>query len=115
MAAITSANVTLIRSWEDGDRQSKFVQYQGVFDVVLSSQGGTAGDIPATAFGWTKIYAAICVRAIDNSAALAVIMPTVEVGDTGVLICDPENATDATRGNPTNYTGTVRLHLFGRK
>lgn len=115
MAAITSANVTLIRQWEVGDRQGKLVEICGVFDVALTAQGGTAGDIPATAFGWTKIFWAVCDRAIDGSAALSAVIPVVEVGDTGILTIDMENATDATRGNPTNYTGTIRVRMGGRR
>jgi hypothetical protein len=113
MAAVTASNVTLLRVIELGDKSSKFFSKLATYNVVLTANGGTAGDIPASLFGMTKINLAICCRAIDNALALSTLTVVIETGDAGILVCDPENATDATRGNPTNYTGSMVLTLIG--
>lgn len=114
MAAITSANVTRISGNEVGDRYGNFVEKTAVYDVVLSSQGGTAGDIPASAFGFATFNWVTCVRAIDGSSNLCTVMPIVEVAGTGFLVADPNTSTDANRSKPANFTGTVRVRFGGR-
>lgn len=113
MAAVTSSNVTRISGYESGDRYGNRVEDVKIFDVVLSANGGTADDIPATLFGFTSFNWAEVVRAIDGSSALAWVSVMVEADGAGILVSDPENATDATRGNPSNYTGTVRIRMGG--
>lgn len=113
MAAVTSANVTRLRAYENGDRTGKFLEKVQTFDIVLSAQGGTTLDMPASLFGLTTIYYAYCIRAIDGSAALSWIQIITELLGVGILVCDPETATDANRGQPTNYTGTIRVVMTG--
>ena len=113
MAAVASSDVTRISNYESGDRYGRRIEDVKIFDVVFSSNGGTADDVPASLFGFTKINWVQCVRSIVGGSTLANVVPVVEADGAGLLICDPENATDATRGNPTNYTGTVRLRMGG--
>lgn len=56
MAAITSSNVTLqhIRRLIDASGAQYELQMDAI--VALSSQGGTANDIPASAFGLKRIH-----------------------------------------------------------
>ena len=56
MAAITSANVTIYHARKVIDASG--AQYELEFDaaIVLSGQGGTAGDIPAAALGLVRIH-----------------------------------------------------------
>jgi len=113
MAAVASTDVTRISNYTTGDRFGNRIEEVKIFDVVLSSNGGTADDIPATLFGLTTVNWAQCVRAIDGSSALSWVSVVVEADGAGILVSDPENATDATRGNPSNYTGTVRIRMGG--
>lgn len=114
MAAVTAANVTLIRQYENADKTGKLLERVKTFDIVLTAQGGTTLDMPYALFGYSSaIYSAYCIRAIDGSANTVWVQVITEVGGVGILTCDPENATDATRGNPTNYTGTIRVSMAG--
>lgn len=113
MSAITASAVTIRQSYEAGDRYGGFVEKVKIVDIVLSAQGGTADDIPASVLGLTTINWATCVRAIDGSSVLSTVNIMVEADGAGILIADPEGATDATRGNAANYTGTVRVRLGG--
>lgn len=112
MAAVASTDVTRISGYESGDRFGNRVEDIKIFDVVLSSNGGTTLDIPASLFGFTTINWAICVRTLV-STTLATVTVMVESGGVGILVADPENATDATRGNASNYTGTLRVRMGG--
>lgn len=112
MAAVASTDVTRISGYESGDRFGNRIEDVKIFDVVFSSNGGTTLDCPASLFGFTTINWVVCVRSVV-SATLATVMPVVEAAGVGILICDPETVTDASRGNPVNYTGTVRLRMGG--
>lgn len=112
MAAVASTDVTRVSSYTVGDRFGNRIEDVKIFDVVLSSNGGTADDIPASLFGFTTINWAHCVRSLV-STTLANVVVMVEADGAGILVADPENATDASRGNPTNYTGTVRIRMGG--
>lgn len=113
MAAVASSDVTLVRQHEGGDRFGRLIERVKTYDVVFSANGGTANDVPASLFGLTTIYWVEVIRAVDGSSALSWVAAVVETDGEGLLLCDPEVATDAARGNPTNYTGTVRLRVAG--
>lgn len=113
MSAVASTDVTRVSNYEAGDRYGRTIEHVKVYDIVLSGNGGTANDIPASLFGFTTINWAECVRAVDGSAALSWVAVMVETDGAGILVSDPETATDASRGNPTNYTGTVRVRMGG--
>lgn len=113
MSAVASSDVTFVDGWESGDRQSKLRHKVRICDVVFAANGGTANDVPASLFGMTKITEAYCIRAVDGSAALSWVAVMVEADDEGILLGDPEDSTDATRGNAADYTGTVRLKVCG--
>lgn len=112
MAAVASTDVTLVSQYTQGDRYGTRIEEVKIYDVVLSSNGGTTLDIPAALFGMTTINWAMCVRTLV-STTLATVAVMVEAGGVGILVADPENATDGTRGNAGNYTGTLRVRLGG--
>lgn len=112
MAAITSANVTVTRSWEVMDKGGQFQEKISDLVITLSSQGGTAGDIPATALGFAKIYYAVG-KAFDD--ATNVRGAWVGVGTNGSEIF-PVNAcvsTDADRTLRASLTGTLYVRVHG--
>ena len=115
MAAVSAANCTRVSNYEVGDRYGRRIEEVKIYDVVLTANGNTADDIPATLFGFTTINWVQCVRALDNAGTplLAVLMPVVEEDGAGFLICDPETSTDANRGHPAAYTGTIRVRMGG--
>lgn len=115
MAAVASTDVTRVSNYSAGDRFGNRVEDIKIFDVVLSGNGGTADDIPATLFGFVTLNWVQCVRALDNAGTplLANLVPVVEADGAGFLVCNPETATDADRGHPANYTGTIRVRMGG--
>lgn len=115
MAAVASTDVTRVSNYIAGDRFGNRIEDVKIYDVVLTANGGTADDIPASLFGFTTINWVQCIRALDNAGTplLSVLMPIVEADGAGFLICDPETATDANRGHPANYTGSIRVRMGG--
>lgn len=113
MAAVASTDVTYVSGYELGDRNDKFVAKIKRYSIVFAANGGTADDVPASLFGYTKILYARVIRAVDGSSNLSWVNLVVEADDAGILVIDPETATDANRGNPTNYTGTVVAEIAG--
>lgn len=115
MAAVASTDVTRVSSYESGDRFGRRIEEVKIYDVVLTANGGTADDIPASLFGLTTLNWVQCIRALDNAGTplLANLVPVVETDGAGFLVCDPETSTDADRGHPANYTGSIRVRIGG--
>ena len=120
MPVVPPSAVKIIRSYELGDRQGKLVGKFVEAEVTLANQGGAVGDIPAALFGLTRITNVTCQRAIDATAQIQWLVPLVDGipagsldGGTGVLLANPETASDPLRGQPANFTGTVRLRVEG--
>lgn len=112
MAAVASTDVTYVSGYELGDRTGKIVEKVKIFDVVFSSNGGTAADVPCALFGFTKINDA---RAINTLVSTTNTWFVIQPNSTGteLLAFNPANATDATRTAAANITGTVRIKISG--
>jgi hypothetical protein len=110
MAAITSANVTLLRSWEVMDKAGVFREKSSDLAIVLSTQGGTAGDIPPSALGFAKIYWASAIS-FNNGGGNT----NDTVGAVGVYTDFTTGlfTVSASTGAPANYTGTVYCRVTG--
>jgi hypothetical protein len=115
MAAVASTDVTRISNYESGDRFGRRIEDIKIFDVVLTANGATANDIPASLFGFRTLNWVQCIRALDDAGTplLANLVPVVETDGEGFLVCNPETSTDADRGHPANYTGTIRVRMGG--
>lgn len=115
MAAVATTDVTRISGYEVGDRFGNRIEDVKIYDVVLTGNGATALDIPASLFGFRTFNWVQCIRAFDNAGTplLANLVPVVEAAGTSFLVCNPETATDADRGHPANYTGTIRVRMGG--
>lgn len=79
-------------------------------EITLSSQGGATNYIPASAFNMKKIIASSMAQKSDN----AIAYPTAPsyAGDK-LFFYNPEQATDASRGDPADVSGTFRLTVWG--
>lgn len=78
--------------------------------LALSTEGGTANDIPASLFGLGRIF---MVSGIGAAASGANVAFMVETDQEGVLTINLEQGTDATRGDPANVTGTYSICVIG--
>jgi hypothetical protein len=114
MAAITASNVTVLEVSEEGTKSSKG---RGIIlrcAVVLSAQGATLGDLPASAFGMSEIFWAWCFgfnNGGNNNQCSVTVDATVTspgVNNTNILTYSSGSAT------PANLTGTILLEIFGR-
>lgn len=115
MAAITSANVVIHDTYEIGTRQGKFRAQAVYATITLAAQGGTAGDIPASVFGLKQITYARNLAATIAAAQREVGFQIANYGVDANYIypVDPAQATDASRGLPSNITGTCTVYLEG--
>lgn len=112
MAAVASTDVTYVRGYERGDRNGKLIEKVLVFDVVFSSNGATAADVPASLFGYTVITQARALRSlVSTTLTWFVIQPNA--AGTELTTFDPSTATDANRTAAANITGTVRIEVCG--
>lgn len=112
MAAVATTDVTYIRGYERGDRFDKLVEKVKVFDVVFSSNGATAADVPASLFGFTAITQAKALRTIVSTNPKWFVVQINNDG-TELLTYDPSTVTDANRTAPANISGTVRIEVCG--
>lgn len=115
MAAITSANVVISNQYEFGSRSSKFIEYRMIATITLAAQGGTAGDIPASAFGLKQITNVRDIACTIGGNPRHCPMQIANFGLDGNYIypLDPTQATDASRTTPANITGTVVVEISG--
>lgn len=72
MAAVTSADVTVVRAWTEGgvtgkERKCLLVR------VLIGNEGGSLGDLPASAFGLTEIEEVSTAMDSGDSAAYTLV------------------------------------------
>ena len=107
MAAITFANVTDISSQEVGTKSGKLVALERRIKITLSAQGGTAGDIPASALGMSEIFSTSNAT-LDASGTYTA--RTIGISPTGSYLF-PGALAD---GAPNNVTGDLYVTVRGR-
>jgi len=112
MAAVATTDVTYVRGYERGDRFGKLIEKVLVFDVVFSSNGGTAADVPVALFGLTHITQARALNTLVSTTNTWFVIQRNSTG-TELLAFNPADATDATRTAAANITGTVRIEVCG--
>lgn len=99
--------VTIQRSWDEGSRSGQFIQAARHVDVVLSADGGTAGDMPASLFLLAEIYEASFIR-FDAAGTKSFVPLCVEANGAGVMTCSPST------GALADATGTLTMVVKGR-
>jgi hypothetical protein len=112
MAAITASNVTLLRAWETAAKAGYTVEKTKDVSIALSAQGATAGDIPASALGFSKIYSAVAL-AFDDATNVRGGWVGVAVDGSEIFPIDAAQATDANRTLRANLTGTLYVRVTG--
>ena len=114
MAAITSSAITLLESSTEGTRQDKERGRLDRLAIVLSTQGATLGDIPASVLGFAEIYWAWCFGA-NISAANNQVSVTIDTTTTTIGVMSQSILTyTAGSATPANITGTILVEVFGR-
>jgi hypothetical protein len=109
MAALASSAVTLVRGWTEGSITGKNRKCWNV-RLVLTGQGTSTNSIDAALFEMTTIEEV--AGGVDNGDLLVTARPNY--AGTKVLLYDVQNATDANRDDPADFTGvTVQLTVKG--
>ena len=120
MAAITSANVQVLETTDVISKALKSFGVRRKLAITLAAQGGTAGDIPASALGLKQITSTRTYAAYIGSAWVG-NAPTFIGNSTSTLLQDGNyifpvdltQATDASRANPANITGVLDVEVEG--
>jgi hypothetical protein len=113
MAAITASNVVDIESYDVGTRSGKLVALVRRVAITLSSQGGTAGDIPASVLGFGEIFSAQA-QVLDVSGTPKGALVMVAKDGSELIPIDLNQATDANRTARANITGVLYVTVTGR-
>ena len=107
MAAISASNVTVLENWDVGTKSG---QKRGVAVrcyATLSTQGATALDLPASAFGMSTIVEATG-GTLDATGTYTAQPLGVPPANTSVF---PGSMVD---GSPINLTGNLYMTLIGQ-
>ena len=114
MAAIASSAVTLLESNPEGTRSGKERGRLDRVAIVLSAQGATLGDIPASVLGFAEIFWAWCVcanvGAANSQVSVAIDSTTTVIGVMSQSILTYTQAS----ASPANVTGTIVVEIYGR-
>ena len=112
MAAITSSNVTVVRQWAAGDAAGAFREVVKDLAITLAAQGGTAGDIPASALGLSLIHSCQA-KELDVSGTPKGATVFVKKDGSELVPFDVNQATDANRTARANITGVLYIRVTG--
>lgn len=102
MAALTPSAVTVLRSWTDGGVSGKERIVKRV-SFAVTGQGTNTNAIPASAFGLRVIEE--CTNFIINAPGLGLRVAVPHHDGSKILLYDMNDATDATRSAPKDFTG----------
>ena len=100
---MNASAVSIVRSWTEGgitgqERRCFLVR------ITLTADGGTVGDIPATAFGLTAVEE--CSFGVDSSSQGQPFVPTY--ARDGIVALNPTDL-----GQLNDATGTFQLTVKG--
>lgn len=110
-----SGTPTILRAWQDGDRQGKFIRVVRRVSITLSTQGGATNNIPATQLGFKAggLERAHLVLFTDDSGSQKRALSLFTDG-TYLYTGDPQTSTDADREEPTDVSGVLICELYGQ-
>lgn len=103
MADLAVSAVTIERAWNEGGPAGKMVACREV-TLVLTGQGSLTNKIPASVLELTKIEQAGAFR----TSADKIVLATPSYDGLNLTLYDVQNATDASRDDPADFTATVR-------
>lgn len=108
MSALTSDNVTVTRGWTTVATPMNVKHKQ--LTLVLSSQGGASNTVDASTLGFGVILGSAMAQKSDDALAY----PTCPSYDGSKLFFyNPAQATDASRDDPADVSGTFRVLVWG--
>jgi len=111
MAAITASNVTILTDDTVGTASNKRIAVRRRLQIALTTQGGTAGDIPASVLGFNQIYSASLIAFLTTAPANANIGVTLDTwGSNNNIVTF--TAVDGSTG-PANVSGTLYVDVVG--
>jgi hypothetical protein len=103
MADLAVSAVVIERAWNEGGPAGKMVQCREV-TLTLTGQGSLTNKIPANVMELTKIEQALAFR--TSADKLIIAGPSYD--GVNLVLFDVQNATDASRDDPADFTATVR-------
>ena len=111
MAAITASNVTILTDDTVGTASNKRIASRRRVSIALTTQGGTAGDIPASVLGFNQIYSVSLISFLTTAPANANVGVTIDTwGSNNNIITF--TAINGSTG-PANVSGTIYLDIVG--
>lgn len=117
MAVFSASSTTLARvgpgSWEEGDRQGKFIRVRKRLSLTLTAQGGLSNTIGAVALGFRSggLISAQCILFTDGSSVKRFV--ALFTDGTNLYVADPQVSTDADRGKAADVTGVLVCEVTG--
>lgn len=114
MAAIATTDVTVIKTWRVNTNGGPPLMHR-IVDIVLSSNGGTADDIPASYLGFKEIWYCVPILHTESGPAYHIQPMVVQTSGAGLLTINIETATDNQRSDIANapVAGTSRVLVVG--
>lgn len=91
MADLTTSDVTIIKSWENGDRQGKLVSVTVQARITSGTAGGTSNKIVPAAFGLDEFISCSNLSDYDNR----LVYPAAVDIQLGIIIIADAAAADA--------------------
>jgi hypothetical protein len=106
---------TILRAWEEGDRNGKFLRIKRRISITLATQGGATNTISATSLGLKSdgLEGAQFVLFTDDSGSQKRALHLFTDG-TYLYVGDPQTSTDADRGEPTDVSGVLVCEIYGQ-
>ena len=109
MAAVATTAVTINEAWKTiAPRALKGVDA----NIVLSNQGGTTSNIPASLFGLTTIEQVV---AQGRTSADVLVMCYPSYDRAYLRVANLVDATDASRTAAADVTATIRISILGKE
>jgi hypothetical protein len=106
---------TILRAWNESDRGDKFIRVRRRISLTLATQGGATNTISATSLGLKSdgLEGAQFVLFTDDSGSQKRALHLFTDG-TYLYVGDPQDATDASRGEPADVSGVLVCEIYGQ-
>jgi len=111
MADLAKSGVVKVKEFFEGDRHGRRVGKVVDAQVTLSSMGSTSNKIPATAFDMAYVREVQTCGKDGTPIGAVQFIPSYD--GTLIYAVNLEQATDATRGDPVDVSGTYRMVIRG--
>lgn len=113
MSAVAASQVTFLDKYDRGSAQGQVTEACRRVSIALSSQGSATNPIPASVLMLAEIYKVVPIKFIVSGNPKGVIA-FLDATGANVLLASLIQATDASRYDPADLTGTLELEVCGR-